>query len=121
MKKVLILLFLLVSIIGCSNEKIESITIHKMKNFSEVNEEWKIVITDKKEIDLFVTAFKSAKKEPGVVDMADPHYKVFLDEEAFFLWIAEDSGTIMNMADTHTIYTLSGSNFIKIYDLLEAK
>lgn len=121
MKKVIILLFLLLVTIGCSNEEIESITIHKMRNFSEVNEEWKYVITNEKEIDLFSTAFKSAKKEPGVVDMADPHYKVFLGEETFFLWITEDSGTIMNMVDTHTIYTLSVSNSTNIYELLEVK
>ncbi|MFS0862250.1 hypothetical protein [Fredinandcohnia sp. 179-A 10B2 NHS] len=121
MKKVLTLLFLLISLIGCSTETIESITIHKMKNFSEVNKEWEFVITDKNDIELFNTAFKSAKKLPGIVDMADPHYKVFLGEETYFLWISKDSGTIMNTVDTHTIYSLSKSNSIKIYGLLDEK
>ncbi|WP_180320134.1 hypothetical protein [Peribacillus loiseleuriae] len=66
-----------------------------------------IVIIDFKDVRRIKKEFDTAKKELGIVDMADPHYKVEIGKDAFFLWISDESGTIMNLKDTHTIYTLS--------------
>lgn len=50
--------------------------------------------------------------------MTDPQYQFSIGEESYFLWITEDSGTIMNSKDTHTIYTLSSNSVQKIYEFV---
>jgi len=50
--------------------------------------------------------------------MADPEYKVELGDESYFLWVSEEYGTIMNLNDTNTIYTLSKSSAKTIKELL---
>lgn len=113
------LVFILI-IVGCSNgtEEIESISIYKMKNFSTVQEDSLITLTDSKVIDEFTKGFNNANKEQGIVNMADPEYKVELGGVTYFLWITEEHGTIMDLNDTHTIYTLSKSSAKNINELL---
>ena len=53
--------------------------------------------------------------------MDDPQYKVELGEETYFLWIHEESGTIMNTKDTHTIYSLSDPSVKKVSELIQGK
>ncbi|MGM7683482.1 hypothetical protein ACSVDA_15140 [Cytobacillus sp. Hm23] len=62
-------------------------------------------------IQTFVAAIKDANRMPGIVDVSRSDYVVslnFEDEstEQYFLWLDSDSGSIMNRADTHTLYTL---------------
>ncbi|MFT4414746.1 hypothetical protein ACLM5H_12880 [Fredinandcohnia humi] len=121
MKK-LILLTLFFLFAGCSTtEKIEEITVYEMESFSEVKEEWVHVITNKEDIEMFVTAISTAKEEPGIVDMIDPQYKVEVGEDLYFLWVSEDSGTIMNLENTHKVFTLSKSSAEKIHEYLKDK
>ncbi|NLP50069.1 hypothetical protein [Bacillus sp. RO1] len=113
-------------LMACSVEKtadvkqtIDQITIHQMENFSQVKDHSEKVLTNQEHIKTIQNTFSSAKKEPGVVEMAEPHYKVMLKGETFFLWIHESSGTIMNTKDTHVIYSLSEEAATEVFLLLE--
>lgn len=89
-----------------------------MESFQETKQDSIKVITDTTDISVFDSAFKRAVKNPGIADMADPHYKVELGKETYFLWITEDSGTIANINDSHTTYTLSKKSAREIYQLM---
>lgn len=88
-----------------------------MENFSEVIGDSLVTFTDKKEIQQFKEAFSSAKKQSGIVDMADPQYKVELGGKSFFLWLSPDHGTIMDVEETHTIYSLTGKSVENVNDM----
>ena len=74
--------------------------------------------TDSKVVNNFVKAFNNANTEPGLVDMAHPEYKVEIGSETYFLWISEKHGTIMNVKNNNTIYSLSKSSAKTINELL---
>ncbi|CAM3041798.1 hypothetical protein FITA111629_00110 [Filibacter tadaridae] len=107
-----ILLFAFISSLsGCSKGiKEVEVNVYEMESFSEVREDSLVTFTDKKAIKQFKKAFSSAKKQPGAVDMADPQYKVELGGKSFFLWLSQDHGTIMDVEDTNTIYSLTGKS-----------
>lgn len=120
LRSIFVILFFTLFIAGCSHGKSGEVKVYKMKSFSEVNEDSIIVFTDSKDVNLLETAFNNAKKEPGVVNMVDPEYKVeIFDNDSYFLWINEEHGTIMNLKDTHTVYTLSEKSAKAIYELLK--
>ncbi|MBW9234329.1 hypothetical protein JQK62_19080 [Leptospira santarosai] len=50
--------------------------------------------------------------------MTNSQYQFSIGKETYLLWIAEDSGTIMNTKDTHTIYSLPGSAVEEIYEFI---
>ncbi|TWT05350.1 hypothetical protein FQV26_12975 [Planococcus sp. CPCC 101016] len=114
-------LFLLITLFlvgGCSSAIIEKVDVYGMESFSVVKGDSLISFTDSDAVDDFVKAFKKAQKEPGIVDMVDPEYKVEFGEESYYLWISEEQGTIMNLEDTNTIYTFSKNSAETIYGLL---
>lgn len=133
MKKISFLSFFFLMIclflIGCEEDKktkspilsenIEMATIYKMVSFSEVEEDSLIEITNPDDIKILEEAFRSAVKQDGSVDMSDPHYKINFGKDAYYLWIAETSGTIMNLIDTHTIYTLSDLSTQSVFELID--
>ncbi len=92
-------------------EKVKKVEVYKMHASAG---EKSITISDSKSVQTFRNAFRNAKKQPGIVDMADPEYKVAMGNKIYFLWIDEEHGTIMNMEDTHRIYTLSRFSAVKI-------
>ena len=81
-----IILVLMLFISACSSDRIDKITIYKMESFSKVNEGSIIEITDSKVIKNIKQAFNSAHKEPGIVNMADPQFKVEIGTQDFFLF-----------------------------------
>ncbi|WP_039044374.1 hypothetical protein [Sporosarcina sp. ZBG7A] len=124
MKKCLVIaifLFVLIpTLSGCSNgiKAVKEVNVYEMESFAEVKKDSLVTFTDEKAIKRFKKAFSSAKKQPGVVDMADPDYKVELGEKSFFLWLGQEYGTIMDVSDTNTIYSLSAKSVDKINDQL---
>jgi hypothetical protein len=127
MKKVLILfcLIIMASIMGCSStDKVEKVTVYKMLSFSKIKPNSQITFTETKIVNEFVEAIDTASKELGSADMSDPHYKIELGEETFFLWLfinkqENTKGTLMNTNDTHTTYSLSERSAENIQDLLK--
>lgn len=91
-------------------KELKKVNIYKAKSISEVKKDSFIEITDKQAINQLRKAFNHAKNQSGIVNMADPQYKVKIGEKSYFLWISDKSGTIMKIEDTHTIYLLSNES-----------
>ncbi|MDF2946571.1 MAG: hypothetical protein K0S51_1250 [Bacillales bacterium] len=89
-------------------KSIEDTKVIKKEDIPIENVKGQIAVYDAKTIILIKSAVKSATKQSGLVNMADPHYQIKADSELYSLWLTEDSGTLMtNTQDTHTIYTLT--------------
>lgn len=122
MKKTLILSLSLVIFIfvlsGCSGiKKISEVNVFEMESFSEVKEGSLVTFKEKNEIKQLKKAFSSAKKQPGKVDIVDPQYKVELGGKSYFLWLSQEHGTIMNVEDTNTIYSLKDNSVANLNNL----
>jgi hypothetical protein len=112
----MLIIFVGITLFACSNENLEKVTIFDLENGSE-----NVVLTDKEAIEIIKDAIKGANKQPGIVDMADPQYKINHGDEIYFLWLTSSDGTIgtiMNANDTHTIYTLSERSSDQLKELL---
>ncbi|WP_419962312.1 hypothetical protein [Psychrobacillus sp. BM2] len=112
--------FTLFNLGGCSSKNIQKVNVYEMESFSDIKKDSLTSFTDSKVVNDFVKALNNAEKMPGIVDMADPEYKIEFGEESYFLWISEESSTIMNLKDTHTIYTLSKSSVKRVNELLNS-
>ena len=113
MKKFLLLLVVVIALIvsACSSgQQVESVTMYKMTSFSDADLDSVKEITDPDEIATIQAAIKNAVKQPGIVNMADPEFMIEAGEQSYYLWIEEETGTIMNVEDTHTIYSLEKKN-----------
>lgn len=122
MKK-LFILFVACSfiLVGCSDEKESKLSTGQNEDSSETITTTKansLELKETEEIEIFTKAVSDSKKEPGIVNMTNPQYQFSIGEESYLLWITEDSGTIMNTKDTHTIYTLSSNSVQEIYDFV---
>lgn len=118
------------ALVGCSQEQKKEISEPIAENGSEEEIQIEIVTNSKtkvtdlelkgeEEIDIFKGAVSNSKKEPGIVNMAEkPQYQFSIGEETYFLWVTEESGTIMNTKDTHTIYTLPNSSAKEVYEFV---
>ncbi|WP_308634087.1 hypothetical protein [Paenibacillus silvisoli] len=111
-------IFIFAWLAGCTNDKIAYIHIYEMESFQKPKPDSLQVITYTSDIALFSSAIKGAKRNAGIADMADPQYKVDIGEEAYFLWLTEQAGTIENVKDTHTTYSLSKESAKDIFRLL---
>jgi len=114
----LITVLLLLVVSGCSTTTNEKVSIYEMISFSETNMESKKIITDLKDINILETSFNGASKNPGITDRIDPNYKVDLDNETYFIWINDDSGTIVNVNDTDTTYTLTEESVKEVNEVI---
>ena len=129
MKKIsltLSLFFLSIGLFGCqqnsevkvdnpqdNTESLEKITFYPKESNSEI-----LVIEDRETIKIIKEAVDNAEKQPGIVNMADPEFRIAIGEETYFLWIDEKFGTIMYTEDTHTIYSLSFSSVNQINEII---
>lgn len=124
----LVTLLLCLLLVACTDGKLKSssstsqvknseeISIYKMKSENEPT-----VLTKKDDRNTIKHAIKSAKKEPGIVNMADPQFKIHLGDESYFLWITNSNrlnGTIMNTEETHTIFSLSEQSSEELNEIL---
>jgi hypothetical protein len=79
----------------------------------------RLVLEEPNEMAIFKKAVDEATQIPGIANMASPHYRFTLDGESYFLWIDEESGTIMNTKESHKLYSLSNSSIKEINDFLK--
>lgn len=105
---------------GCSSDTVDHVYLYEMESFSETKIDSKVEITQLNDIDIFHAAISGASQNPGISDIIDPHYKVELGEETYFLWIYQDSGTVMNLNDTHITYKLTGESVKEITGLIKS-
>ncbi|HZG87963.1 hypothetical protein [Paenibacillus sp.] len=88
----------------------QKVTVYEMESFSSVDNDSLIAITDAEAIRTVRAAIGQAQKYPGIINVVDPEYKIEFGAETYYLWINENSGSLMNIKDTHTIYTLPASS-----------
>ena len=122
MKKALIFLSLIGMVLaGCSQEKLvveETASKLDIAITPKENPGTTKLELNKEEIVIFKRAVKDSIKEPGIVNMANPQFQFAIDGESYFLWISEEAGTIMDINDTHTIYTISSGSHKEIYGII---
>lgn len=120
MRKAFPLLLLLVLIPfayhGCKylfTPNIAKAGISKSTGFGKVNPDFFAVFEDRPTLNLFRRALEKAEKQPVLVDAVDPHYDVeirYPDGRAkgLHLWLFPEvaAGSIMDVTNTSTIYTL---------------
>lgn len=81
-------------------------------NFEKKGEPVATVGREKKEeLMLLIEALGRAEKIPGIVDVAPPRYLItfhFAEQTTahYFLWLGEESVSIMDETDSHTLYRL---------------
>jgi hypothetical protein len=111
---VLALFTLLIGLMGCQGQAagLGKVTIYPLNNGTN-----NIVLEDKEIIKKIEEAISGAEKVPGIVNIADPEYRIELEDKDYFLWINGRSGTIMDNEDTNTIHSLSKSS-IKLFNNL---
>ncbi|WP_128895421.1 hypothetical protein [Longirhabdus pacifica] len=92
------------------DEKISQVNI---KGLIESHSDFFISYDQTEVLEAFQNIFSNAVKEPGIVNIADPEFYleiIFADEtkQKFYLWLGEEGeiSTLMNVEDTHTIYTV---------------
>ncbi|MFL0507188.1 hypothetical protein ACH0B5_15720 [Ureibacillus sp. 179-F W5.1 NHS] len=127
MKK-LFIFFAIISfaLFGCSQEPetktSESVTEKNVEEEAYVNTKTiHLELKESEEIAIFEKAVSNSTKESGIVNMAtEPQYQFNSGKESYFLWITEESGTIMNRKDTHTIYILSSNSIKEVYKFVNS-
>ena len=85
-----------------------------------------MVFDDEGSIEIVKSLISNAVKQPGIVNMADPVFKMIIvhedeSKESFHLWIGEkgQQSVLMNLEDTHIIYTISEAVTSKFVKLIE--
>jgi len=122
------LLVMLVVLSACQNgllnaeqQSVDKIVLHQMKSFGEVKENSRVEVTDEQTIELFAEAISHADKVSGVADVVDPDFKVEFGEKEFYLWVSADHGSVMDEADTHTLYTMEEKHAEQLYSFLSSE
>lgn len=117
---VLAAVLMLLAVSACSSGEPKEVRMYEMESFAVTKEDSLIVITDSKDIEIFERAVDSATERLGIANMADPDYKFDLGGESYFLWIdmSAESGTLMNIENTHTTYSLADKSVKEVNEIL---
>lgn len=117
-------LVFIIGIIGCqqqsskinssNSEKVVNVTIVRFDQQAELN-----VSDEVRKVNTILHAIKQAKKHPGIVNVEKPEYKIKIDNETYFLWVDENSVSIMNLNDNHSLYTLTESSAKELKEVIE--
>lgn len=99
-------------------EEVKTVSVYKMNDFNDRDEESEMLLTKPEDVSVFATAVDKAKRQPGIVNIAAPAFSFEMDGRTFYLWIGEEYGTIMNTEDTHTIYSLPMQNAEDVYEVI---
>lgn len=100
-------------------------SISKSTGFGEVNTDFFKVIEEESFLRYIEKAITSAAKQPGIVNMAEPEYDLEVvwsngDIQGFHLWLGDkwQPSTIMDITDTHMIYTVPDWSTNQLIDLI---
>ncbi|RLJ90702.1 hypothetical protein [Planococcus citreus] len=123
-----LLLIMLFTLTACQNgllnaeqQSVDKIVLYQMESFGQVKENTNYEITDKQTIKLFATAISRANKVSGIADVVDPNFKVEFGEKEFYMWVSANHGSVMDEADTHTLYTLEQKDAEQLYSFLSSE
>lgn len=113
---------------GISSEvkKIVNVQISKPEGSGDISSQYFQMFEDEDSLVVFQEMLKTAVKQPGIVDIANPDFELDLQFEddskaGYYLWVGqeEDQGILMKVEDTHTIYHFSADVAAKIRDLVQ--
>lgn len=125
MKKLIVLLLVMISLIGCTHlndlaiEVTDYITVYEMERFFEEKPDSAFEIHDQNIINEMVAIFNGARKQDGAVDMPDPEYRIDLAERSVFLWVDQQFATVMDTLETETIYSISKKGAERLSKILK--
>ncbi len=94
--------------------------------FIHPSDELKFIVNEPSDIQLFKSIFSQGLKVQGIADMSSPDWSIYMKNEAgetkhYSLWLDpyEMSATIMDNAETHTVYTISEIGAIQLFNLIQ--
>ncbi|MFJ7698556.1 hypothetical protein [Lysinibacillus fusiformis] len=116
---VLVISLLATIILGCTDEelavgKLAKVSISNSAEFGSVHTDFIKEYGDEDSLNVFHEVMTTAVRNEGIVNMAAPQFDVQVMDTAgnqygFHLWLGEigQNSTLMNVKDTHTIYSIS--------------
>ncbi len=91
---------------------------HKATSNLESTKSTVIHITHDSHIVLLEELFHNAIQLDGIVNMADPQYRIQLREKQYNVWFNEDGTAVfMDIEDTHTLYKISDA--VKLKEIIK--
>ncbi|PRO66440.1 hypothetical protein [Alkalicoccus urumqiensis] len=104
-------------------DDIDEIRLYATDNFQSENLELQQVYDTNEDIAAWAGIINSADQVDGMVDIAAPDYEIALigeeDTDPYFLWYSEDSASLMDSADTHTLYSITEDGKETLSELME--
>ena len=111
---------------GKTDVEISKVSISRSRGFGKVNSDFMTVYKNEEALTLFENVISNAVKEPGVVDMPKPEFDlqvIYTDgtSQGYHLWVGEKGqrSTLMNIDDTHAIYSISNEMTNQLIDLFQ--
>jgi len=114
-------------VLGCTDKelavgKLAKVSISNGEGFDTVNTDFIQEYEDEESLEMFHEVITTAVRNKEIVNMATPPYDVqVVDIYDFHLWVGEmgQKGTLMNVKDTHTIYSISEDLIAPLRSLLQ--
>lgn len=106
------------SLISAEQRDANELVLYQMERFGEVKENTRAEVADKQMMEMFADAISRADKLQGVVDVVDPDFQLEFGGKTFYLWVGKDHGSVMDEADTHTLYALEEKDAEQLYSFL---
>ena len=99
---------------GLLDENIVKVSVSKSNGFGKVNSDFFTVYEDEDALNLFEKVISNAVKVEGIADMAEPEFDLEVvysggNKYEYHLWLGKkgQKSTLMNINNTHTIYSIS--------------
>lgn len=120
-------------LIGCQstvddetpNDEISKVSLSNSSTIGQINTDFFTVYEDEEVLETFQNIFTSAVKQEGIVDIAEPEFDLEViykegNKQEYHLWLGEkdEQSTLMQVEDTHTIYTISEEATNQLIDLV---
>ncbi len=94
--------------------------------FIHPSDQLKFTVHEPSDIQLFKSIFSQSLKVQGIADMRSPDWSIYMKNEAgetkhYSLWLGLNttSATIMDNADTHTVYAIDESVSFQLFQLMQ--
>ena len=107
------------------NDEIAKISLSNSNAIGQINKDFFAVYEDEEALETFQNIFTSAVKQEGIVDIAEPEFDLEViykegNKQEYHLWLGEkdEQSTLMQVEDTHTIYTISEEATNQLIDLV---
>ena len=120
-------------LIGCQstvddetpNDEISKVSLSNSNTIGQINTDFFTVYEDEEVLETFQNIFTSAVKQEGIVQIAEPEFDLEViykegNKQEYHLWLGEkdEQSTLMQVEDTHTIYTISEEATNQLIDLV---